>query len=102
MSRTRCPASRSGCSTTSSSRCTIPRDRTSRSAVFPLGEDHPVLCEKLDRGCLEVRALSVEAGVPWTRCLPPLAFFILLFSGWVYCQRQAVIDYRLKENRVLR
>jgi hypothetical protein len=32
---------------------------------------------------------------------PPLAFFLLLFSGWVNRPQQAVIDYLLKENRVL-
>ena len=32
---------------------------------------------------------------------PPLALFCLLFSGWVNPQ-QAVIDYLLEENRVLR
>jgi hypothetical protein len=35
--------------------------------------------------------------------LPPrLAFFVLLFSGWVNRQQQEVIDYLLEENRVLR
>jgi hypothetical protein len=33
---------------------------------------------------------------------PPLAFFLLLFAGWVNRQQQAVIDYLLEENRVLR
>src|SRR5215813_8264318 len=33
---------------------------------------------------------------------PPLAFFCLLFSGWANRQQQAVIDYLLEENRVLR
>jgi hypothetical protein len=33
---------------------------------------------------------------------PPLAFFLLLLSGWVNRQQQAVIDYLLEENRVLR
>src|SRR5262249_20110028 len=33
---------------------------------------------------------------------PPLAFFCLLFSGWVNRQQQAAIDYLLEENRVLR
>jgi transposase InsO family protein len=33
---------------------------------------------------------------------PPLAFLLLLFSGWVNRQQQAVIDYLLEENRVLR
>jgi hypothetical protein len=32
----------------------------------------------------------------------PLAFFLLLLSGWVNRQQQAVIDYRREENRVLR
>ncbi|HEY3384743.1 MAG TPA: integrase core domain-containing protein [Vicinamibacterales bacterium] len=32
---------------------------------------------------------------------PPLAFFVLLFAGWVNRQQQAVIDYLLEENRVL-
>jgi putative transposase len=31
-----------------------------------------------------------------------LAFFLLLFSGWVNRHQQAVIDYLLEENRVLR
>ena len=34
--------------------------------------------------------------------LPPAAFCILLFSGWVNRQQQAVLDYLLEENRVLR
>jgi hypothetical protein len=33
---------------------------------------------------------------------PPLAFFVLLFSGWVNRPQKAVIDYLLEENRVLR
>ena len=33
---------------------------------------------------------------------PPFAFFLLLFSGWVNRHQQAVIDYLLEENRVLR
>ena len=33
---------------------------------------------------------------------PPLAFLVLLFAGWVNRQQQAVIDYLLEENRVLR
>ena len=33
---------------------------------------------------------------------PPLGFFLLLFSGWVNRHQQAVIDYLLEENRVLR
>jgi hypothetical protein len=32
----------------------------------------------------------------------PLAFFILLVSGWVDRQQQAIIDNLLEENRVLR
>ena len=32
----------------------------------------------------------------------PLAFFLLLLSGWINRQQQAVIDYLLEENRVLR
>jgi putative transposase len=32
----------------------------------------------------------------------PLAFLLLLVSGWVSQQQQAVIDYLLEENRVLR
>ena len=36
------------------------------------------------------------------RLPPPLAFFLLLVSGWVNRQQQAVIDYLLEENRVLR
>jgi transposase InsO family protein len=36
------------------------------------------------------------------RLPPPLVFFCLLFSGWVNRQEQAVIDYLLEENRVLR
>ena len=33
---------------------------------------------------------------------PPLAFFLLLFSGWINRQQQDVIDYLREENRVLR
>jgi hypothetical protein len=32
----------------------------------------------------------------------PLTFFLLLFSGWINRHQQAVIDYLLEENRVLR
>ena len=32
----------------------------------------------------------------------PLAFLLLVFSGWVNRHQQAVIDYLLEENRVLR
>ena len=32
----------------------------------------------------------------------PVAVFLLLFSGWVNRHQQAVIDYLLEENRVLR
>src|SRR6267378_5797313 len=44
-----------------------------------------------------VRQTRAMAPVP-----PPLAFFLLLFSGWVNRNQQAVIDYLLEENRVLR
>ena len=30
---------------------------------------------------------------------PPLAFCLLLFSGWVNRHQQAVIDYLLEENK---
>jgi len=33
---------------------------------------------------------------------PPLAFVVLLVAGWVNRQQQAVIEYLLEENRVLR
>jgi len=33
---------------------------------------------------------------------PPPTFFLLLFSGWINRHQQAVIDYLLEENRVLR
>src|SRR5499427_3909213 len=33
---------------------------------------------------------------------PPFAFFVRLFSGWVNRQQQAVIEYLMEENRVLR
>src|SRR5215467_7512016 len=33
---------------------------------------------------------------------PPLAFLVLVFAGWVNRQQQAVIDYLLEENGVLR
>jgi hypothetical protein len=32
----------------------------------------------------------------------PLTFLLLLVSGWVHRQQQAVIDYLLEENRILR
>jgi len=32
----------------------------------------------------------------------PLTFFLLLFSGWVNRHQQAVIEYLLEQNRVLR
>jgi transposase InsO family protein len=36
------------------------------------------------------------------RLPPPLVFFLLLLSGWINRQQQAVIDYLREENRVLR
>ena len=33
---------------------------------------------------------------------PPLAFLLLLVSGWVNRQQQDVIDYLREENRVFR
>src|SRR5262249_19092063 len=33
---------------------------------------------------------------------PPLAFLVLVFAGWVNRQQQAVIDYLLEENLILR
>jgi putative transposase len=33
---------------------------------------------------------------------PPLAFVILLVAGWVNREQQAVIEYLLEKNRVLR
>ena len=44
-----------------------------------------------------VRQTPSMAPVP-----PPLAFVLLLFSGWVNRNQQVVIDYLLEENRVLR
>jgi len=32
----------------------------------------------------------------------PFVFVVFLFAGWVNRQQQAVIDYLLEENRVLR
>src|SRR5499426_1294269 len=32
----------------------------------------------------------------------PLAFLLLLLAGWVNRQQQAVIDYLLEENRIVR
>ena len=32
----------------------------------------------------------------------PLQFLLLLFAGWVNRRQQAVIDYLIEENRVLR
>ena len=53
------------------------------------------------------RAALHRASVSGTLCVmdslpPPLAFVVLLFAGWVNRQQQAVIDYLLEENRVLR
>jgi len=33
---------------------------------------------------------------------PPRAFFLMLFSGWVNRHQQAMSDYLLEENRILR
>src|ERR1700738_752940 len=43
-----------------------------------------------------------RACFPMNSLPPPFAFFVLLVSGWVNRQQQAVIDYLLEENRVLR
>jgi putative transposase len=32
----------------------------------------------------------------------PLAFFLLIISGWINRQQKAAIDYLLEENRILR
>ena len=51
---------------------------------------------RLNRGCGSGKLQSMHP-LP-----PPLAFLLLLVSGWVNRQQQAVIDYLLEENRVLR
>jgi len=62
-----------------------------------MGSPSPVL------GRLEVSALPVETGCLVNALPPPVAFVLLLVSGWVNRQQQhAVIDYLLEENRVLR
>jgi hypothetical protein len=33
---------------------------------------------------------------------PPLALFLLMFSGWINQHQQAIIEYVLEANRVLR
>jgi hypothetical protein len=43
-----------------------------------------------------------RACYPMNSLPPPFVFFVLLVSGWVNRQQQAVIDYLLEENRVLR
>ena len=75
---------------------------------------HVVLCENPAEG--DLRKPPVEAAPDLiaveSRLLlgqaadidqvpPSLAFLLLLFSGWVNRQQQAVIDYLLEENRVL-
>jgi hypothetical protein len=42
-------------------------------------------------------ACAIDSPLP-----PPFAFVVLLVAGWVNRQQQAVIDYLLEENRVLR
>jgi hypothetical protein len=50
-----------------------------------------------------VERRSVLRQAPAMDRLPPrLTFFLLLFSGWINRHQQAVIDYLLEENRVLR
>ena len=43
-----------------------------------------------------------QAFAKWIRWRNPLAFLVLVFSGWINRQQQDVIDYLLEENRVLR
>ena len=50
----------------------------------------------LNRGCPWDQAAAMD---PLPR---PLAFLLLLFSGWVNRQQQAAINYLREENRVLR
>ena len=50
----------------------------------------------VDPGLLLGQSLAMD---PMPR---PLAFLLLVFSGWVNRHQQAVIDYLLEENRVLR
>jgi hypothetical protein len=59
-----------------------------------------------DAGCPNL--VPVEPWLPLGQSLamdplpPPLAFLVLVFSGWVNRHQQAVIAYLLEENRVLR
>src|SRR5262245_34337793 len=71
-----------------------------RPAICYTACSGPVLCENSADVSLEVSALPVETGDSWTPP-SPLAFLLLL-SGWVNRQQQAVIDYLLEVNRILR
>ena len=59
-----------------------------------------------DRQTINLRTLNRVAPLRQASAMDslprPLAFLLLLVSGWVNRQQQAVIDYLLEENRILR
>jgi hypothetical protein len=65
-----------------------------RSAQITVRDDH--LASVVEPG-LRVGHASAMDPLP-----PPFGFVLLLVSGWVNRHQQAVIDYLLEENRVLR
>ena len=102
--------------TTLAARYTVDAGTCAAMAAGYRGNPRPHAVRKLGRGRI-LRKLPVKAAPDLvaveSRLLlgqaadmdqfpPPLAFLLLLFSGWVNRQQQAVINYLLEENRVLR
>ena len=85
--------------------CENPAGRRFRGSLFTTSAGNP--------SSLQPPSTHGRDAPPWNRSAPessfrpgplppPLAFFLLLFSGWVNRQQQAVIDYLREENRILR
>jgi hypothetical protein len=75
------------------------------SAEIPAIPPVPVLRNN-SASCAKTPPRTGLRKVAYRRCRdplpPPLAFFLVLFSGWVNRHQQAVIEYLLEENRILR
>src|SRR5204863_9242665 len=84
-------------------RITNERWNSSRSqeACASASDPEPMAHDRDIRGVLHHASLSGTLGV-MDALPPPLAFVVFVLAGWVNRQQQAVIEYLLEENRVLR
>jgi hypothetical protein len=70
---------------------------------FCLGNLSPMVTARDGQSRTPLNGASALSQAPAMDSLPsPLTFFLLLFAGWINRHQQAVIDYLLEENRVLR